>query len=103
MSRILFPRSAPMSRSLLRWPNSRHLALTAVALITLPLMGQPPGADRSKNEEIEPPVKNVVKNLSAAPAAAKPVVPDGGKRVLEFSTKRVVGASSSDATAAKSA
>ena len=82
-----------MNRLHPRRPIPRLVSLGAVAILTLPLMGQPPARDRSKADVIEPPVIKVVKN-SASPAprpdAAKAPDLDRRKGKIEFPTKGVV-------------
>ena len=83
--------------------NSRFLGLAAVAMLTLPSLGQQPPAklrpDRTKSEEIEPPAARIVRDSVTVPAAPNPParVPDGGKRVIESPTKTVLASSSVEA------
>lgn len=79
-----------MNQSLPRRLRPRLLCLGVVAALTLPVMGQPPGGDRSKSDVIEPPVLKIVKN-AAGPRA------DGAKtEFVEPPTKAVVRGSAPD-------
>ena len=107
-----------MYRSPVRWPITRYLALGSVALLAMPITGQPPESDRTKREvverpvakivqssapvrgqldhtkalRIEPPVERIVRESATVPrSATKPgVVVDPGKGKIEFPTKSVL-------------
>jgi hypothetical protein len=106
-----------MNRSLFGWQITRYLVLGSVALLTMPITGQPPESDRTKREvverpvakivqssapvrgqpdltktlRIEPPVERIVRESATVPRnAGKPVVVDPGKGKIEFPTKSVL-------------
>src|SRR4051812_823751 len=70
---------------------ARHIAFGAVAVLTLPVLGQQLRLDRSKSEIIELAFNNVVRESTpVGPAATTASPPDPGERRIESSTKRVV-------------